>query len=290
MSNDAFTIRPMTRDEIGRYALEWAAREGWNPGLDDAAAFYAADPEGFLLGELDGEPVGCISAVRYGEDFGFLGFYIVQPEWRGKGYGMRLWRAALDALGGRTAGLDGVVAQQANYRKSGFQLAYRNIRYRLEQPRREIAMATGTRREFIHAGQIPLDELAAFDRRFFPADRNNFLRQWIRLPHGTAIATLDEKENLTGYGVVRACREGSKIGPLFAEDPRTARALFAVLAGEGGEGDVYLDVPEPNTMALSLVAESFGMEKVFETARMYKGAPPALPIDKIFGVTTFELG
>jgi hypothetical protein len=29
---------------------------------------------------------------------------------------------------------------------------------------------------------------------------------------------------------------------------------------------------------------------VFETARMYKGSAPVLPLDNIFGVTTFELG
>ena len=33
-----FSIRQMTRAEL-ELALEWAAEEGWNPGLHDAAAF-----------------------------------------------------------------------------------------------------------------------------------------------------------------------------------------------------------------------------------------------------------
>ena len=61
-----------------------------NPGLFDAESFHAADPDGFLLGELDGEPIGSVSAVRYGTEFGFLGFYIVKPAYRGQGYGLRL--------------------------------------------------------------------------------------------------------------------------------------------------------------------------------------------------------
>ena len=44
-------IRTMRPDEIS-IALNWAAAEGWNPGLADDACFAAADPEGFCSGEL----------------------------------------------------------------------------------------------------------------------------------------------------------------------------------------------------------------------------------------------
>ena len=33
-----------------------------------------------------------------------------------------------------------------------------------------------------------------------------------------------------------------------------------------------------------------GMQPCFETARMYTGTFPALPLDKVFGITSFELG
>src|SRR5262249_56059403 len=61
--------------------------------------------------------------------FALLGFYIVRGDLRGRGYGLRIWNAAIAHARGRTIGLDGVVAQQGNYRKSGFQLAHANIRY-----------------------------------------------------------------------------------------------------------------------------------------------------------------
>src|SRR5215210_5519778 len=121
-------IRPASRRELD-LAVEWAAKEGWNPGLSDAECFYVADPEGFLLAFCDGEPVASISVVRYGSDFGFLGLYIVRPALRGRGYGYQLWQAGMAQLEKRTVGLDGVVAQQENYRRSGFSLAHRNIRY-----------------------------------------------------------------------------------------------------------------------------------------------------------------
>ena len=128
---DTLVVRRMTEDELG-LALDWAAEEGWNPGVFDSVSFIAADADGFFLGECGGEPIGCVSAVRYGERFGFLGLYIVKPQHRGKGFGLKLWRAAMEHFGDRNLGLDGVVAQQQRYTKSGFKLAWRNIRYQGE--------------------------------------------------------------------------------------------------------------------------------------------------------------
>src|SRR5262245_8476420 len=121
-------IRTMRPDEIS-IAIDWAAAEGWNPGLADAACFANGDPEGFLIGELDGAAAATISCVNYGDSFAFLGFYIVRQDLRGRGYGLRIWNAAIRHAGRRVIGLDGVVAQQRNYTKSGFKLAYANVRY-----------------------------------------------------------------------------------------------------------------------------------------------------------------
>jgi hypothetical protein len=110
-------------------ALDWAAAEGWNPGLADADPFYSADPGGFRMGFVDGEPATAISVVRYGPAFAFLGLYICRPDLRGRGYGRATWAAGMATTEGRTVGLDGVVARQADYRRSGFFLANRNVRY-----------------------------------------------------------------------------------------------------------------------------------------------------------------
>ena len=92
-----------------------------------------------------------------------------------------------------------------------------------------------------------------------------------------------------GLGVVRPCREGAKIGPLFADDEPTARALFAALAARAPATPLFLDVPEPHAAAAAMAREA-GMEPAFETARMYTGAAPPIPVGRVFGVTSFELG
>ncbi len=274
----------MTLEDLA-LALDWAAAEGWNPGLTDAACFHAADPEGFLIAEIGGEPIGCVSAVRYPGGFGFLGFYIVRPAFRGSGHGMALWRAAMARLQPGAVGLDGVVAQQANYRKSGFALAHRNIRYGAAVP---VPPQVAASSHLVPASDVPFERLAAFDRRYFPAPRGAFLRAWISAPGHVARAVMGPG-GLQGYAVLRPCRQGAKIGPLFAATPEAARSLLAAMLRAAPSGPVFLDLPEPNADAIAM-AEEAGMEPVFETARMYAGQAPELPFAQTYGITSFELG
>ncbi|MFM2119876.1 MAG: hypothetical protein RL722_1344 [Pseudomonadota bacterium] len=271
-------------------AIEWAAREGWNPGLGDAAAFHAADTTGFLLARLDGLAVATISAVRYGADFGFIGLYIVAPEQRGQGHGWRLWQQAMANLAGRNVGLDGVLAQQDNYRRSGFRLAHRNVRHSGTADPLLAKTLTGQRTGVIsEVGTADLDELVRLDRRYFPAERPAFLRHWLGSSHGRSLV-LREDGVIQAYATLRPCRQGWKVGPLNARRPAQATALLAALVGSLPAGSVYfLDIPEPNGQALAL-AQALGMSPVFETARMYTGEFPDLPLAEIYGITSFELG
>lgn len=281
-------IRPASVQEFS-IAVEWAASEGWNPGLDDLAAFHAADPQGFLMGFLGDEPVSSISVVRYGDVFGFLGFYIVRPEYRGTGTGIATWNAGMRHLEGRTVGLDGVVAQQDNYRRSGFALAGRNIRH-TGVPARLPAPETGC--DIRAVTPADRDAIARYDRAHFAADRSGFVADWTQPPAGTRRNSLVATRNgaIAGYGTIRACRSGYKVGPLFADEPMIAEALFVALTGTvPDDAEVSLDTPEDNAAAVE-IAKKAGLDPVFETARMYRGDNPGLPISRIFGVTTFELG
>jgi hypothetical protein len=284
----ALDIRPASAAEFA-VAVEWAAAEGWKPGLDDLPAFHAADPGGFFIGWLGGQPVSSVSVVRYGAHFGFLGFYIVRPEHRGSGAGLVTWNHGMAYLADcTTVGLDGVVAQQDNYRKSGFVLAGRNVRHSGVP----VLPAVGVPGAAIRAATADdLAALLAYDRTFFAGPREAFTRAWALPGAGVRrqamIAVADG--GIVGYGVIRACRSGHKIGPLFADDAATAEALFVGLCRTVPGDEVSLDTPEGNQAAVGL-ATRFGLQPVFETARMYRGQAPALPVARTYGITTFELG
>ncbi len=278
---DNFIVRSIKQTEV-KLMMDWSAAEGWNPGLHDGDCFYQADPQGFWLGELNGEPIGGLSTVAYDEDFGFVGLYIVKPQFRGQGYGLQIWKTGMDYLGSkRNLGLDSVLAQQENYQKSGFQAAYRHIRYEGrgggEIPGNLVPLNT-----------IPLEKLVTYDRQHFPAPRQLFLKHWIEQSDSEALGVI-QKGELVGYGVIRACHTGSKIGPLFANNPQIAEELFQGLIAQARDQPIYLDVPDANPEALKL-AQHHNMKPIFTTLRMYTLKTPPILIKQIFGVTSLELG
>jgi GNAT superfamily N-acetyltransferase len=260
----------------------WAAAEGWNPGLADGPAFFAQDPDGFFLGRIDGEPVSAISVVNYGTDYAFLGCYLVRPDLRGRGHGLATWKTALAHAGDRTIGLDGVVAQQDNYRRSGFELAHRTVRFTGTAPAVEApAEVTAVR-------PADLADLTAYDGACTPADRPRFLAHWLTGPGHHAVVRRTGGR-VTGYGVIRPGHDALRIGPLFADTPEDARAVFAALTTEAAGREVAVDVPETNPAGVAL-AEEAGFTPSFETARMYTGPVRPYAQERVFGVTTLELG
>ena len=227
MSSLEITIA--SQDDV-RLMAQWAADEGWNPGLNDRLAFTSADPRGFLIGCVGGQPAACISVVRYGTDHGFLGFYIAREPFRGKGLGLRIWHAGMSRMGARNVGLDGVVDQQPNYRKSGFAAAWTNVRFtgapggRTPRPR---GCASSM------PARSPSTWLARYDRRFFPAPRDSFLSCWLATPDDRIALAALRDGNLVGFGVCRPAQTHSRVGPLYAEiaADRRVRPEWTVRAG-----------------------------------------------------------
>jgi GNAT superfamily N-acetyltransferase len=281
-----FTVAEATTadwDEI----VAWAAAEGWNPGLGDAACFRPTDPAGFLVGRLDGRIVSAVSVVAYSPDYAFLGHYLVHPDHRGTGLGMATWNAALPHAKGRVVGLDAVPAQQGLYLRSGFVPAYDNVRYTGRPLPAEPSPGAGT------VGSVTayhLDAISAYDSGCFPAERHAFLSRWLTADGHTARVLLDGNGHVTGYGVIRPAHQGSRIGPLFADTPEGAAALFdALTAGLAAGGDVSVDVPDHHPAA-TLLATGRGLTESFRCTRMYSGPAPYTRTEAVFGTTSLELG
>jgi RimJ/RimL family protein N-acetyltransferase len=288
LASGRYRIRKLDAAGLFSITIPWMRDAGWNPGLHEAETFYSADPDGFLVGELDGEPIATVSAVRYDDAFGFIGCYMVSEPFRGKGYGLAIHEAARLHLLGCTQGGDGVLENVEKYKRIGRTFAYLNARYegvKKDGPRRK-------RQDVLDACQISLAQIAALDAACFPAERSAFLKAWLHQPGAHSLALQDQNRDtpLSSYGVIRPCFRGWKIGPLFARSAEAAHILFEELIHCIPVGDPYvLDVPETNLAAMDMVHQQ-GMKEVFATARMYTGQFPKVNLDWVFGITTFELG
>lgn len=283
---ETLSIRKMERKDLD-LGIKLAREAGWNPGIHDADPFYAADPNGYMIGFVGDNPVGCISAVSYHGIFGFMGFYIVMPEHRGKGYGMQLFRKAQEYLSGQNVGGDGVLERLDDYQTVGFNLAYKN--HRFEFLPKDKAITAEEREEIVPIENIPFEFVLDYDTQCFPTERRRFLEKWLQMPESFAFGFFDDAR-LQGYGVLRKCFTGYKIGPLFADTTDIAEALFRKLCACANPGEpIYLDVPEVNLPGME-IAKRYGMKEVFATGRIYTGEAPDIALEKIYGVTTFELG
>lgn len=280
-------FRPLTRAELD-VVLAWAEREGWNPGRQDADGFWAADPDGFHGMEVDGELIGSASIVSYAGRFGFVGLFIVRPEWRGRGWGTQFWNFFIARLRerlepGASAALDGVFAMQDYYARSGFVFTHRNLRME------GVGVSDGAPAEdLVDLAAVPFEVVTAYDAEIFGCERENFLRKWIS-PRGGRGIGVRRGERLAGMGVIRPGVRGFRVGPLFADDPDVADRIFRALSAHAAGQPIFLDVPENHSAALVLAARH-GMTECFGCARMVMGPVPPTPWDRVFGVTTFELG
>jgi predicted acetyltransferase len=280
--NPNVNITQMTKTEF-QTAVEWAKTEGWIPGVHDIDSFYETDPTGFYAARAGDEIVGTFSVVKYSADYAFAGFFIVRPDWRGKGVGLAIQHYIDTQFSGYNVGIDGVLAMQEKYSRVGYNFAYGNERYAATAKAGELE--SHCRR--ISSGDF--EGIIDFDTKCVPAKRVNFLKQWLYQKDATALLAEDDSGKLSGYGVVRKCFQGNRVGPLFAETPEAAKRLFDSLAASVVGEEIFIDVPTVNASAMKMVL-SQGMKPVFTTARMYTKQAPKLPLDKIYGVTSLELG
>ena len=275
------TYRTATLSDLS-LILHWAADEGWNPGVDDAEAFFAADPDGFFVAVEQDMPVASISVVNHSSDFAFLGLYIVRKEFRKRGIGLGLWKHALEHAGSRTVGLDGVEAQQDNYRASGFVYSGATTRFNgrlTERISRDIRA--------VDPQEIPT--LIQMEAAASGVSKPNYLRPWFlgSSERSTIVKVKGDQSASLGFCTIRRCQTGAKIGPLVAADADVVHELIAH-AATGIDGPISIDVPS-TSIALTELCHTMGWQPGFQTARMYKGEFDASEYS-CFAVTSLELG
>lgn len=260
--------------------IDWAASEGWNPGIGDADAFFAADMNGFFVTTDNSAPVAAISVVNHNDTFAFLGLYIVKPAYRGLGIGFKLWKHALAYAGTRTVGLDGVPDQQANYANSGFSHSSGTTRF-------SGAVAAKTCSQIRLATQADRTSLIKAEATASGTDKPAYLTSWYASSELRQTLVLERAGAIAGHCTVRKCHAGAKIGPLLAQDATDAQALIRQAAGLY-DGDIIIDVPSTSTGLTALCAR-LHLTPGFETARMYRGAF-TVGTAAFFAVTSLELG
>lgn len=286
ISIDALEFQKLDLSGVKRL-VEWAKNEGWNPGPLDADVYWSTDPNGFYGYYYKNSLVAGGAIVSYNKEFGFMGLFIVKPEYRGMGIGRELWFQRRDLLVNRlnsnaSIGMDGVVNMQSFYNKGGFEIAFKDERYE----------RLGTK--FLIDDNISpitnddFQEISTYDKQCFGFLRETFLNLWIKLPENRTFKYI-ERDKIRGFCIARKVSNGFKIGPLFADNEKIAEELYKACLNSVIGIPLYIDIPMVNQGAIQIV-KKYNAKYVFECARMYYGQKPQTNINKVYGITTFELG
>lgn len=274
------TVRPMAREDR-TLVHAWAAQEGWNPGNSDADILATLDSNGLLLCTVDGKAAGCIGASAYSHTYGFIGLYIVQPEYRGQGVGAALWRAAFNHLGKRNIAIDGDPGHRSNYEAYGFKPVHGIRRFQGRGGGHRPVDAVDLR-------VFSFERVVHYDGEVFGAERPIFLDRWTHQDGATSVGVINTRGVIAGYGTVRPCKQGFRIGPLFANRPEDASHMMDALLAAVSDQPVFMDVPANNPDALA-VMDAHNFAPIFETERLYTGGRPVGDPKRTYALTGFML-
>lgn len=290
-------ILPLTPGDIA-CVTQWARIEGFAPGIGDVGIFRHTDRQGLWVGWLGNEPIGCIAGVRYNSSYGFIGLFLVVPEYRGNGYGVELWRHALDHLADLPCiGLEAAINRIDDYSCWGFKPSSPTTRWQWKRNEKYLAeirgiQAEGSGLKLLEGASIPSIAVQAYDAKREPSPRPHFISDWLHHPAGTVLALTDANGLCHGFGRIRPCLlpegEGWRIGPLLADSPELAELLLRHLM-DRHHGAILFDSPGANPSVKPLM-ERLGFNIISETLRMYRGKQPPISMNEVYGLACLELG
>jgi hypothetical protein len=276
ISTAHLSLRCMEKKDL-EMVMNWCKEEEWNVGKYDAAAYYALDPKGHFLFLLDKQPVGAISVVKYSPKLLAIGPFIVKKEYRNKGYGAQIWQYAIELLEkniNATAGLYSVPAQISRYARSGFKNNFHIQRWQKNFIKKTPNLEETTE-DLKQLNSVSIESIIEYDQSIFSASRKKLLAKFIQNEHIVGFASTDDTGKITGFGLIRPCVKGYRIGPLYADHIENAQKLFQTLLGEANNSTVFIDAPSHNPY-IEPFTSFFNLDRVSEadTVAMFRGEVP----------------
>ena len=277
--------------------------EGWMPAIDDVELAYSTDPQGLFVGELDGEQVSSISLVRHGESFAFIGYYNVIEEHRGKGYGLAIWKHALDTLpSSYNIALDTEAHLIPLYGKSGFKETHLNHRSMID-----IAVSSAKLHNYTTppeivvqpAKQVEFDKLSAYDNAAFGAPHHRFLKGLLDGPNTVTLAATSTAGEVVGFVAARKTiieEEGWKIAPLYADSEQIVRAILKEVLQEMSKDSpdrkvaIFNLSPREVNPGAHVLAEELDATRLMDMWRMYTKGPLEFAKERVYSFGSIDLG
>ena len=263
-------MRVMTKADIpGGMRLKEIA--GWNQTTEDWNRFLDASPEGCFVADIDGDIRGTVATMVYEDRFAWISMVLVDPAYRGQGWGRKLLRRAIEYLQNAKIPcikLDATALGKPLYEKIGFQTEYEIERHtRTKAEGREPAVEDRLSPGAVSAEGLQM--ILAGDREVFGADRGQLLRaMWHEAPE--LAGAVWDGPTLRGSMFARHGSFADHLGPWMSKDREAASALLNSFIARSNRETVLVDVLKSNSMATGLL-KSAGFQYARPLTRMFLG-------------------
>ena len=289
------------------FVTELSTKERWAIGTTDVTHLGPIVEPGFFIGVLDGVRIGHISAVKYNDEdidggFYYVGFYLVDKDYRGRGYGLKIWNVMWESLDkSYNISLDAVNDLVPLYEKMGLQKEWTNKEYFLSSSK--VVQALNGAQEMMKLknilikplSEVSFDKIFKYDTSVFGFPRQKFLKRWITIPDSLGWAAINVSGDIVGYVVIRPSVIGKDellVAPLFADDTNIARMLLyasteaAMIQKSVKNLRIFVPV-SANPEGADMIENEIGYDSAWSSARMYsKGIPPQICLRKVVAITS----
>jgi ribosomal protein S18 acetylase RimI-like enzyme len=256
------------RSEDLPFADSLCAIVDWNQTLDDWRRFLEMEPEGCVLAEWNGSPVGTTTTLRYGSEVAWIGMVLVHPEHRRRGIGRALLNyciAFLQERRVRCIKLDATPAGKQVYDGLGFKSEWTLVRW--EHAGLQVAKPADARLRPWRASDLRF--IASLDAAAFGVSREK-LAEALASQSRLALVLETAPSRVGGCGFMRPGSRATYLGPIVAASDQVGLQLVrALLANTTGER-VFWDIFDANTAAVDW-ARQHGFIQQRMLTRMYLG-------------------
>lgn len=285
-----YEIRPMRRSDLpSLYALVNEVK--WNIDLSYLEFVFNTDPTGLVVVvKDDGELIGHCGILAHSDTIAFFGLNIIKEKYQHKGIGKQMFREVMKVMGDRNVGMNSLSNRITFYAQFGWTIKSYTLHYNQGPVNPEfIAEVPEGDFEVVSASDINFDDVIAYDSEIHTVSRPIYISNWAK--HQLAKTHVALKSGrVVGYGVVRPSDEGYKMNPLYADDPKIAKALFCRLASHIPTGQILnFTQPVENDNANAFVVGN-KLTSRFSMTRLYNKWNIPLDIQRVYSISTTEYG
>lgn len=283
MQDPAINIRLLFESDIPA-AMQLKDAAGWNQTQKDWHRLLALEPNGCFAAVRDGRLVGTTTTTTYGNDLGWIGMVLVDPQQRRQGIATRLINVAINYLKDKvaTVKLDATAEGKPLYERFGFQVESVVERW------------SGTSNARNPESRNVLDQdairdLLALDRLAFDADRSKLLEELIDDARVPPVLLRAADRTLSGYALARSGTNADYVGPIVAKDPQHVESLLDQVLSELPGRRVYVDFNTECGAGTGFLSDR-GFSKERDLIRMSAGARAAKTRPCVIAIAGPETG